>query len=83
VARIAGNLSRAHTDDRPPDLARLEAAARNAHARGFDALVMGHVHVQLHRRLPSGELIVIGDWLDLQSYVRLEDGQFAPGRWTD
>lgn len=83
LARSAGNLSRAHTGDQPPNRARLEAAARAAHARGFDALVMGHVHAQLHERLASGELVVIGDWLDLQSYVRLEAGQFEARRWTD
>jgi len=81
LARGAGNLSRTHTGDRPPDLARLDAAAAAAHGRGFDAVVMGHVHAQLHRRLASGELIVIGDWLDLQSYVRLEGGRFEAHRW--
>lgn len=83
LARAAGSLSRGHTDQRPPDLARLETAARAAHARGFDAVVMGHVHVQLHRRLESGELVVIGDWLELRSSVRLESGRFTGVRDSD
>jgi UDP-2,3-diacylglucosamine hydrolase len=81
LATGMGRLSRAHTETRPPALARLEAAARDAHRRGFDALVMGHVHVQLHRQLEQGELVVIGDWLDLRSFVRLEGGRFHAGRW--
>jgi len=81
LARWMGDRSRAHTDARPPALARLDAAAAEAFAAGRDALVMGHVHTQVHRRLPGGELIVIGDWLDLRSYVRLVNGEFSPGRW--
>jgi UDP-2,3-diacylglucosamine hydrolase len=80
VARGAGNLSRAHTDRRPPDLGRLESAAEAAFEAGHDALVLGHVHAQVHRRLGRGELVVIGDWLELRSYVRLEGGVFTPGR---
>lgn len=82
LARRLGGLSRAHTGTQPPDAARLEAAASAAFARGYDALVLGHVHAQVHRHLDGGELLVIGDWLDLQSYVRLEDGRFTPGRFT-
>jgi len=81
LARWMGDRSRAHTDARPPALERLDAAAAEAFAAGRDALVMGHVHAQVHRRLPGGELVVIGDWLDLRSYVRLVEGVFAPARW--
>jgi UDP-2,3-diacylglucosamine hydrolase len=81
LARRLAALSRAHTDAQPPDLRRLESAAAEALGRGFDALVLGHVHVQLQRSLAAGELVVIGDWLELRSYVRLEGGRFEPGRF--
>lgn len=81
LARGLGRWSRAHTGRREPDLPRLEAAAHQVFARGYDALVMGHVHAQVHRRIGGGELLVIGDWLDLRSYVRLEAGRFTPERW--
>jgi UDP-2,3-diacylglucosamine pyrophosphatase LpxH len=58
----------------------LDAVARAGFARGFDAVVLGHVHLQLHERLPGGELIVVGDWLELRSFVRLEGGVFSTGR---
>ena len=83
VAHAMGRWSRAHTGVRPPDRARLEAAAQATFARGFDALVLGHVHAQVHAHLPGGELIVIGDWLELRSWVRLQGGTFTPGRWQD
>ncbi|MFQ5600005.1 MAG: UDP-2,3-diacylglucosamine diphosphatase [Candidatus Krumholzibacteriia bacterium] len=83
IARRMDRLSRAQTSRRTPDLPRLESAARDAFGRGFDALVLGHVHAQIHQRMPAGELVVIGDWLDLFSFVRLESGVLEPGRWTD
>jgi UDP-2,3-diacylglucosamine pyrophosphatase LpxH len=76
-------MSHAHTSGRPLARQRLGAAARDAFARGFDALVMGHLHTQLHEQLQGGELVVIGDWLELFSYVKLEAGVFHPGRWED
>jgi len=82
-AHAAGRWSRVHTDQRPPDHARLEAVAQAAWDRGYDAVVLGHVHVQLQlqHQTPHRELIVIGDWLDLRSYVTLESGIFTPSRW--
>ncbi len=81
LARRLDRWSHAKSAAQPVDRARLDTAARQAFARGFDALVMGHVHTQLHAALPEGELVVIGDWLHLFSYVRLENGVFTPRRW--
>lgn len=43
---------------------------------GFDAVVLGHFHVPVHRREPDGELLVLGDWIERRSYARLEGGVF-------
>jgi UDP-2,3-diacylglucosamine hydrolase len=82
IARGAARLSRVQTEHRPADRRRLDAVAHAGFARGFDAVVLGHVHLQLHARLPGGELLVVGDWLDLRSFVRLEGGVFSSGRYT-
>jgi UDP-2,3-diacylglucosamine hydrolase len=74
--------SHQHTSRQPIDTSRLEVAAHQAFARGFDALVLGHVHTQLQKPLDRGELVVIGDWMELFSYVTLEEGVFALHRWT-
>ena len=81
IARRMDRASYARTARRPVDGARLDAAARETFDRGFDALVMGHVHTQVHKQLDGGELIVLGDWLDLFSYASLEEGRFQTARW--
>jgi UDP-2,3-diacylglucosamine hydrolase len=83
LARGLGRGSRVWTDQRPPARARLEAVARAGFARGFDAVVLGHVHVQVHERLPGGELLVLGDWLGLQSYARLAGGRFVAEKFVE
>lgn len=82
IARRLDRASHAHTSGQPVDTRRLDAAARETFDRGFDALVMGHVHAQLHKRLEGGELLVLGDWLELFSYATLEDGAFTTARWN-
>ena len=83
VARVAGSMSRTYTNERPPDLERLEAVARGGFERGADAVILGHVHTQLHRQMAGGELVVIGDWLELRSFVQLESGRFRLGRFSE
>jgi UDP-2,3-diacylglucosamine hydrolase len=81
LARRMDRWSHHHTSRQPLDTARLESAARQSFSRGYDALVLGHVHTQLHKPLDAGELVVIGDWLELFSYVTLEEGTFTLHRW--
>jgi UDP-2,3-diacylglucosamine hydrolase len=82
-AHAIGRWSRTHSEQRPPDRKRLDAVAQAAWQRGFDAVVLGHVHTQVHEKTGAGELVVIGDWLELRSYVRLQGGVFTPGRWSE
>lgn len=81
VARRLDRASHARTSRRPVDTQRLDAAARQAFEDGYDALVMGHVHTQIHKQLDDGELVVLGDWLELYSYATLENGTFTTARW--
>jgi UDP-2,3-diacylglucosamine hydrolase len=82
MARRLDRASHARTSRHPVDARRLDATAREAFERGYDALVMGHVHTQVHKQLEAGELVVLGDWLELCSYAVLENGAFTPARWN-
>jgi UDP-2,3-diacylglucosamine hydrolase len=54
----------------------METLARPVFHAGFDALVLAHFHIPVHRRESEGELVVLGDWIEQRSYARLEGGVF-------
>ncbi|TMQ60881.1 MAG: UDP-2,3-diacylglucosamine diphosphatase [Candidatus Eisenbacteria bacterium] len=54
----------------------LETLARPVFHDGFDALVLAHFHIPVHRRESDGELVVLGDWIERRTYARLEGGVF-------
>ncbi len=75
-------LSRRHTEPREvliPKLARDIAVPELR--RGHDAVVIGHVHEPTHLRLPSGEFLIIGDWIENFTYAVLEEGKLALRRF--
>jgi UDP-2,3-diacylglucosamine hydrolase len=54
----------------------LRTIAQPVFHEGYDALVLAHYHVPVHRRESDGELLVLGDWIERRTYARLEDGVF-------
>jgi UDP-2,3-diacylglucosamine hydrolase len=70
-------VSRRHTEPREilvPKLVR--GIARPRLADGHDAVVIGHIHEPTHIRMPQGEFIIIGDWIESMTYAVLEEGRF-------
>lgn len=59
----------------------LRAAIERAFDGGHDAVVMGHLHIAEHVRLPRGECLVLGGWTGRLSVVSLSDGVFAHEQW--
>jgi UDP-2,3-diacylglucosamine hydrolase len=50
---------------------------------GFDAVVMGHVHIPTHEKIDGKDFLFVGDWLTRFTYVTLSGGVFAQHRWSD
>ena len=50
---------------------------------GYNAVVYGHSHVQLIEKRSLGTLVLLGDWIKLNTYVMLENGEFTLNNWTD
>jgi len=52
-------------------------------AAGDDAVVIGHVHSPIHLRDPQGrDFLILGDWLENFTYIRLEQGVFYLERFV-
>lgn len=44
---------------------------------GYDAVLLAHLHRPIHRRPEGRDFIVLGDWIDRRTVVKLEGGAFS------
>jgi len=84
VATATSHLSRHHAPraDRG-DAWIFDCLARPLLSQGYDAVVLAHYHLPVHRREADGELLVLGDWIGRRTYARLEEGVFQLHDWRD
>lgn len=76
-------LSRRKTLDRSIWLPRLiDTVASPKLADRHDSVVIGHIHEPEHLRLPGGDFLILGDWIDHFTYAVLEDGKFTLRRYV-
>jgi UDP-2,3-diacylglucosamine hydrolase len=70
----------------PVHEARARALAEHAHrrffARGNDAFVMGHIHFPLIDSRDGHDFVVIGDWIEHTTFVRLSGGALTLETFT-
>jgi UDP-2,3-diacylglucosamine hydrolase len=77
-------VSRHHRDEARFDPTPLyEQVVRPCFARGVDAVVLGHYHHPTHWRFGERDFVILGDWVENDSYAVLEDGQFSLWRWRE
>jgi UDP-2,3-diacylglucosamine hydrolase len=85
LAGGTSHTSRRHAPRRPRSEEELEATLGGSFFEaGYDAVVLGHYHRPIHRRHDGRDFLVLGDWIEGRSVVRLEEGRFtllerAPG----
>lgn len=47
------------------------------YAEGFDAVLLAHFHRPIHQRSNGHDFIVLGDWIERRTVVKLENGSFS------
>src|SRR5262245_18674659 len=83
LAAACSHTSRHHaprpsvSDD---DLRARLAAPR--YAEGYDAVVLGHFHRPVHWQGEGKDFLVLGDWVNRRTVVRLADGAFQLTEFT-
>lgn len=71
------STSRKHTKVREVLLGKILRDVALPTLRGdVEAMVMGHVHEPAHFRSGGREFLIIGDWIEKFTHVRMIDGQF-------
>ena len=85
LATATSHTSRHHAPRRERSDEELEATLGGPFfAQGHDAVVLGHYHRPVHRRTEGRDFLILGDWMQGRSVVKLEEGRFtllerAPG----
>lgn len=83
-ARWASSLSRGYTNRKKFILNRtLDAAVRNHLRKGYDGVIMGHIHHADHLHYDEGELLILGDWIEYFTYAEMHDGKMRLKRWGE
>jgi len=78
IASAASHTSRHHAPR--PRRTEEELCAMLAEPRfreGYDAVLLAHLHRPIHRRPEGRDFIVLGDWIDRRTVVKLEGGAFS------
>ena len=76
LAALTSHASRNRTPRTPSEEWIFDRLGRPCFRQGFDALVLAHYHLPVHRRESDGELLVLGDWMERRTYACLEGGMF-------
>jgi len=77
LARVVSGWSRDSREKRPLDGERLyREIAAPRFAAGYDAVMVGHFHDVYERREGYRCFFVLGDWMELFTYVELAAGSF-------
>lgn len=83
VADAVSRFSRLRRDESKFDAEALcDHLAEPRFAAGDDAVVIGHYHHPTHLRRPGGEFLILGDWLERNTYAELVGGVFSLWQWT-
>jgi UDP-2,3-diacylglucosamine hydrolase len=71
-------FSRGFTEPRAVLLPKILRDVAAPHLRGeVSAMIMGHVHYPAHYRGEGRDFLIIGDWIENFTYVRMEKGEFS------
>jgi UDP-2,3-diacylglucosamine hydrolase len=82
LAHHSSGTSRVYTETRhlSPDAYRDEVVLPKFR-EGYDAVLLGHVHVPTHEVHGGKDFFFVGDWLTHDTYVELRDGVFTQRRF--
>jgi UDP-2,3-diacylglucosamine pyrophosphatase LpxH len=82
LAHRVSALSRRSREQRPLQPERLwNEIAKPRFAEGYDGVLIGHFHEAHEQREDGREFFVLGDWIDLFTYVELRDGKLTLSTW--
>ena len=83
LARWASGLSEITEERIQAAVPSMKEFLEDTLSAGYDAVLVGHVHMQLFWKSGDGDAIVIGDWMQNRSVVELTESGFRFLAWKD
>ncbi len=82
LARLFSRMSRRRSsrNNNHPDL---EGFVRDRAEKGFDYVVLGHLHKPRLFNVGDTSCLVIGDWIDCFTYGLFSDGELTLNKWPE
>ncbi len=82
LAHDSSTTSRNYTEERDIDWsAYWDEVVIPRFSEGYDAVLMGHIHVPTHRQRDGKDFFFVGDWMGPCTFVSLSGGRFQHLRW--
>jgi UDP-2,3-diacylglucosamine hydrolase len=83
LATLSSHMSREHQAPGPGVAERLyDEVAIPAFAAGHEVVVLGHVHLPTLREAEGLAMVILGDWVESHTYLRVENGDLHLERFT-
>ena len=84
LAQITSSLTELRSHDHTErTLNAVMDGARDRIRGGHDAVVCGHYHRLLHRKIDNGSLVILGDWMTHDSYAVLNESEIRLQTFPD
>ncbi len=78
LAKSVAGMSRSYTSNRTLKFVKdYENYARQKIGAGYDAVIIGHLHMAVLKKIDNGVYLNTGDFIDNFSYGRMENGEFT------
>ncbi len=81
IASFVSKISRTNSRKKNIRWKKLYNIARDILKRDIDAVILGHIHIPIHKKLDGKDFILLGDWIEHFSYAVMENGQLSLHNW--
>jgi UDP-2,3-diacylglucosamine hydrolase len=81
IASFVSKISRMNSKKKNIRWKKLYNIARDILKGDVDAVILGHIHIPIHRKLDGKDFILLGDWIEHFSYAVMKNGDLSLHNW--
>lgn len=82
IASHISKLSRANSQKKDIRWKKLYDIAKDILKDDIDAVIMGHIHVPIHKKIDKKDFILLGDWIEHFTYAKMKEGNLSLNKFS-